>query len=141
MKTHRCVCEADTPKPRSSDQAINFSNEFLLAASADVDHRLFYLRVFSMGLFFKLYNLLLAAVCHDISEKSSHLKTCSLVPVCHQLYAVQSAVQGIVVLHILAIQALLVWRLILTVLTLSPLLLILIVSETLRPRLHISDWT
>ena len=59
--------------------------KFLLAASADIDHRLFCLHVFSMGLFFKLHNLLLAAVCHDISKKSSHLKTCNLVPVCHQL--------------------------------------------------------
>ena len=63
----------------------NFQMKFSLAASADVDHRLFYLHVFSMGLFFKLHNLLLAAVCHDILKKSSHLKTCNLVPVCHRL--------------------------------------------------------
>ena len=73
----------------------NFQMKFLLAASADVDHRLFYLHVFSMGLFFKLHNLLLAAVCHDISKKSSHLKTCNLVPVCHQLNAKKTNAAGI----------------------------------------------
>ena len=46
------------------------------------------MHVFSMGLFYKLHNLLLAAVCHDILKKSSHLKTCNLVPVCHQLNVV-----------------------------------------------------
>ena len=42
-KTHRFVCETDIiyQNQNSSDQAIKFSNEILLGASADVDHRFF----------------------------------------------------------------------------------------------------
>ena len=87
LKMHRLVCEADTPKPNSSDQAIKFLNEIFTCSKCWRRPQAFYLRVFSMGLFFKLHNLLLAAKCHDISKKSSHLKTCNLAPVCHRLYS------------------------------------------------------
>ena len=58
----------------SSDQVIKFSSEILLAASADVDHRLSYLHVFSMGLFFKLDNWLLAAGVSRHFEKIKSLE-------------------------------------------------------------------
>ena len=36
------------------------------------------MHVFSMGLFYKLHNLLLAAVCHDISKKIKSLENLQL---------------------------------------------------------------
>ena len=62
----------------------NIQMKFLLAASADVDRRLLYMHVFSIELYFQTPQLVTGCgVSRHFEKKSSHLKACNLVPVCH----------------------------------------------------------